>query len=530
MAVASEEERGFDETVTSVGTHKAKGAKVISHERASALVERLSKYEPRPEYLQTPGPYPCSTGNPRKIPFVFRTMQRFPPTPPAPQDALECNIDAISERQRNVIFTKEERFLLPPSATKGATVYEVEKGLRACEPKPHAILLPPHYLNCPQQQQKSETAKTPSRTSSPERLECSVPVSSFRNSPGGRISKTGTRDVYDFLVYRSASPGPIYSPSYAAVQGATVAVRFTTQARMPSPVQAAGEGSGSQRTQCCSRCSENAADDQPRDIQSVLSKLSTWTNAPVAAFGKPTVPFVNPNKVLSPPAPAEVEEMLERNRRKKYRPSSMDRLSGVRIRESVGDDELQDGGACAEQELVPTEGLKSDPSQLTSARRRRPLSSLSLRSASRPSSASGAADSRRWSPSRSTHEAVVALGSPFHALPDAAIRIVELGMPSASPQLQIPVHTHTVKRFDRPVSAGSAGASTAAAAAQPKSPTLAHPLMHPDDYFQLGVMTRVAAHVRGSLGASSHRFRKQLVPGGAAWTSSWRRGASAPRK
>jgi hypothetical protein len=557
--------------------------RIISHEYAEAMANRLAKFNSRPEYLQTPGPYTIRYNpNNRKIPFVFPSMERFPPPPPVPSDSLDCNRAQCEARSRDVVFTKEERFLLPPSATKDVPVYDVESGVRLCEERAYSTLLPPH----------GDSTQRPSRRAEPAVLDLPPPTPTpqgFNTSMivGGRISKSGVRDVNDFLVRRSASPGPVYSPSYSAVESASFAARFSTQSRMPigdsgaedqrSITTSSGRVASSTSPHRCKRLGEYPdCDNGVRNF----SVLSTWENAPVAAIGKPVTPYTNPNKQQAPPPPEDTTAPVRRSQLSARPTSAARALRGsVVIQNSHGEANSQDeesgesrdeGGACGSPDedrlyVWPVAGDGgATANKCPSRQRSRPTSApLWLHRTSSASTMISRTqsiekkDARANVAGHSPRRVAAALESPFHASRVESPAPVHVTIVALTPSPS-PAHCSDPRPVASQKSTGGKGgtkqrwirdASAFAAAVvsrRPQSATCPHPWMAPNDYMQADVAAKVTNDVvalcgnprRVKFGADggivggqrtmqpSHPPKRQ-VAGGWGWASSWQRGTKS---
>lgn len=497
--------------------------KRISHERAAALAARLSKFDPRPEYMQTPGPYTIRY-NPssRKVPFVFRTMERFPPPPPAPSESLDCNRAQCEPRSRNVVLPKEERFYVPPSATRDVAVYDVESGVRACEERSRSTLLPPHGT--------PSRPTSPARSTTPPAADPTTLVPTGFNSAlisGGRISKSGVRDVNDFLVKRSASPGPVYSPTYTSVEPASFGARFSTQSRMQSTTKPPRpQSADASRCRCLREYPDN--DSGVRNYRI----LSTWENAPIAAMGKPSAPFVNPNKQQAPPPPED--DAMPPKTFASRRPIAPLRGS-VAIQDSCGED--VDAEECKHQTAHVLPSTSDDctrgivPQRATSGR-----AELSCATVVPPASL------HDMGPNMLSR----ALESPFHASrmeSPAPVHLCTLEWSATTDSLDdtapppTAVHDSGLRRrWDRRI--GEASLSSVSR----------HPWMAPNDYMQLDVTERITSNVvemcanprrtkfggehsaaKGAAGTarSASAKGKRRVAGGWGWASTWQRGIKA---
>lgn len=256
--------------------------------RTEALVRRLHEYHPRPEYVQTPGPYTTTHSQNRRIDFVFRTTERFPTSTTTSMDDIDTDRACIEARSRVAFVPTEKRFLRPKSATTNCAVYNSVQGLDAIAPRSFAVQLPPHASDCSSSSSIPRTPQTVKQQSSQsqairERAEDSQRII------GGRIAKNGTRDVFDFLVHRTASPGPIYNPSQDGIRPNVLGMKFSTQPRL-------------QATETSNRSSSTGSDCS----LDAFRLLSTWPKAPAINMGKPPVAFVHPNRQLAPPPPEEI--------------------------------------------------------------------------------------------------------------------------------------------------------------------------------------------------------------------------------
>ncbi|CUG26656.1 Hypothetical protein, putative [Bodo saltans] len=554
--------------------------RVIPHDYADAMVSRLAQPIGRPEYLQTPGPYTIRY-NPhnRKIPFVFPAMERFPPPPPVPSDSLDCNRAQCEPRSRDIVFTKEERFLLPPSATKDVPVYDVESGVRLCEDRSYSTLLPPH----------GDANQRPSRrVAVVEEPPPQSPLTQGFNTSmiiGGRISKSGTRDVNDFLVRRSASPGPVYSPTYTAVESASFAARFSTQSRMPPISSTDGSTADRSHGSASERGSRAAAGStSPSKCRCLgeypdcdngvrnFSVLSTWENAPVAAMGKPVIPYTNPNKQQAPPPPEDDTAPMRRSR---GRPSSAARVlrGSVVIQNSEGEAVQEEptnrgegGGSPDEDGLYvwPRGGAESNTAAAASAAPTRSNKEHVVRPSSAPlvlrvkSSTMMSRTSPLEKPTDTTTTAAPwqsptyvarALESPFHASrveSPAPVHVTTLTLQpshqsSSSVAIVHPCTTTTARSTSGKRGAKERWIKDAARYAnsvsrRPQSATCPHPWMATNDYMQVDVAAKVTSDVvalcgnprRVKFGAGGAQPAKRQVGGGWGWASSWQRGAKAP--
>lgn len=192
----------------------------------SARLHDLAQPTDRVEFLDTPAGYHWEdTRDNRKIPFVFRTSERFPPTPPPFSESLECNLAAVEPKPHVAVIADAPRW--PPDSTEKIKQYDVEKGLRALEAKTFAATFATS--------QRPEPKVASSHMPNQEYL-----TIAHTRHVGGKF--TGERrNTEEHFVIRRQSPGPIYAPKFTAVDPKPTITVFSSQPREP-PVKSLGPG------------------------------------------------------------------------------------------------------------------------------------------------------------------------------------------------------------------------------------------------------------------------------------------------
>ena len=287
---------------------------VLSPERTKEVIDRLAHYEPRPLYEQTPGPYPIKY-NPsaRRIPFVFRSSNRFDIVGSGGAssssdgdgaglrpmlDIDDCRL--VLPRERDVVISSGPRFAKQGCETANASKYDVEKGLRAIEPRAFAVVLAHHADQDANRSFNKSKATSGAPVARKEVVSSAAPFLSFSQelSSRGRIS-AAPRRTDEFFLLRSCSPGPIYAPNVDAVRPSPVYCKFSAAARTSSNHSTAGSARG---------CSEDGDDREVSDVvdlQKQYTMLSTWETAPSVRMRAPREEFHNPTKQRCPPPPPD---------------------------------------------------------------------------------------------------------------------------------------------------------------------------------------------------------------------------------
>lgn len=293
---------------------------VLTPKQTEEVIARLSRFEPRPEYEETPGPYPVKYNpNARRIPFVFRSSGRFEsptggsakPTDEEAEAHLKCESGGITieqcsitlPRSRDIIFSSQPRVLKVVSATANASVYDVEAGLRATEPRVFSVVFPHHGdVNCgfsAQGHSSNSKEASPARTANPVAVDSLSQFLSFGAAlvagSRGRISPAPRKTDESFIL-RSCSPGPIYAPKLDAIRPTPSICKFSESSRMQTPKGSVDAGDDATRSHDWVR---------EVDLTQQHALLSTWETAPTVRMRPPREEFVHPNKQRCPPPPAD---------------------------------------------------------------------------------------------------------------------------------------------------------------------------------------------------------------------------------
>mgnify|MGYP001568513226 CR=1 FL=1 len=203
----------------------------------ASVVSRLAEPTDRKELLDTPGPYqvPPEPYACRKVPYVFRTTQRFPPVDPPKSDSLDVHPASVEPKLPVAIINRAERWR-DAAGGFGHLTYDVDRSLSYLDQRTFAATFSTMERHLAEEADRSAPSAS--------RLESSPLVDplAIGNStiPGGVIAG-GHRDTIESFLLRSESPGPIYHPSYRQVTPNNDGGAFSTQPR-ELPLRQVGPG------------------------------------------------------------------------------------------------------------------------------------------------------------------------------------------------------------------------------------------------------------------------------------------------